>query len=375
MLRSTAATPAAIRWSAGFIGGLESNGIICRRIGHEPARTWPWGPLRSRSLGRTGSRPARGVTYTNVPVIRRRSLEKAYEDAVRREIEVEQPDLLVGYNAEPFHAAAVATAARAGVPWIPIVLDAPDPDEDWRNVAGLVRGAAGVVFLSYWASMNCPWPGSLHLDGGIVTHTVPDAADPATPVVLYTGAKGPWAGLDLLLAAWRLVRHPDARLWVCGQGRHDGLREAAAADRRIMDFGIVEESRLCELRGRATVLVNPRDPDFPGSRMNFPSKLLDYLGTGKPVVTTRTAGLAPEYDRVLVFAEPATAAPLAAAIDAVLGWSVDRRAAHRREVERFVVAHGDWTQVTATFLDWAAGRLVPTVTSTVGPVAPGNVEA
>lgn len=364
MLRSTAATPAAVRWSTGFTGGLEAAGAACRRLGHEPARAWPWGPLRSRPQiggqgggvggGETGGET--GVSFTNVPGIRWRSLDRAYAAAVRAAVASFAPDLLVTYNAEPFHAGAVTAATAAGVPWIPIVLDAPDPDASWGNIAAMVRGSAGVVFLSHWASVNCPWPGAWHLDGGIVPHAAGDGADPAEPVVLYTGSKGPWAGLDLLLAAWRLLPRRDARLWVCGQGRHDGLRTAAAEDPRITDFGVVTEARLRELTGRATVLVNPRSPSYPGNLMNFPSKLLDYLGTGTPVVTTRTAGLAPEYDRVLVFAEPAEAAPLAAAIEAVLGWPAERRASHRREVERFVAAHGTWPQVARRFLEWAAGR-------------------
>ena len=367
MLRSTAATPAAVRWSDGFIAGLESNGVSCRCIGHEPARAWPWGPLRSRPCSDDDGRCRTGVSFLNVPGIRWKSLRKAYATAVRTAIGAFSPDLLVTYNAEPFNAAAVAAAAEAGVPWIPIVLDAPDPDASWHNIAGMVRGSAGVVFLSYWASVNCPWPGSLHLDGGIVRHDTPDMDDPVAPIVLYTGSKGPWAGLDLLLDAWRLLRHANARLWICGQGRHDGLRAAAAQDSRITDFGVVEESRLRELTSRATVLVNPRSPSYAGNLMNFPSKVLDYLGTGKPVVTTRTAGLAPEYDRMLIFAEPAEAAPLAATIDAVLDWSPEKRAEHRRDVDRFVAAHGTWERVTSEFLGWAAERL-----STAGGAGPAS---
>jgi glycosyltransferase involved in cell wall biosynthesis len=357
MPRSAAASPAAVRWSEGFVGGLDANGVSCRMVGHEPTRAWPWGPLRPRPhAARDGGRTS-GLAYTNVPGIRGPSLDKAYAAAVRRQIDEFAPDLVVTYNAEPFHAGAVAAAAGAGVPWIPIVLDAPDPDASWGNIADLVRGACGVVFLSHWASVNCPWPGSLHLDGGIVPQPAADATDPVAPVVLYTGAKGPWAGLDLLLDAWREVRRSDARLWVCGQGRHDRLRTMAAADARITDFGMVEETRLRQLRDQATVLVNPRSPSYPGNLMNFPSKLLDYLGTGKPVVTTRTAGLAPEYDRVLVFAEPAEPASLAAAIDAVLQWTPEQRAAHRRHVERFAAEHGDWRRAAAAFLSWASRRL------------------
>ena len=356
MIRSSAATPAATRWSTGFLGGLEANGVACLHVGHEPARTWPWGPLRSAARDRSQARAAVGVAFTNVPGIRSRSLERAYATAVRRALSSFDPELVVTYNAEPHHAASISLAAMAGVPWVPIVLDAPDPDDGWTNISRMVDGAAGVAFLSYWASVNCPFSDCLHLDGGITAHDAPDTSDERRPIVLYTGAKGPWAGMDLLLEAWPLVRHPSARLWVCGQGRHAGLGVAAARDPRITDFGVVKESRLRELTEQASVLVNPRSPDYPGNRMNFPSKVLDYLGTGKPVVTTRTAGLAPEYDRVLIFAEPATPAALAAALDGVLEWPAERRESQRIAVRRFVAEHGDWRQVTARFLRWASDR-------------------
>jgi glycosyltransferase involved in cell wall biosynthesis len=55
--------------------------------------------------------------------------------------------------------------------------------------------------------------------------------------------------------------------------------------------------------------------------MNFPSKVLDYMSYGRPIVSTQAPGLGPAFDDVLVFSEGDEPQQLAQAIDRVLGWS------------------------------------------------------
>ena len=355
MVRSTAATPAAMRWSNGFLGGLAANGVGYCHVGHEPARAWPYGPLRLRASSREGSNPTIGVTFTNLPWFRYPSLARAYERASAKAARAAWPDLIVTYNAEPYMASAVRAFVAKGVPWIPIVMDGDDRslDASWRGIEEAVHGSAGVAFLSYWAMQRCPFARKIHIEGGIDPRFTADTSDRLAPAVLYTGTKGPWGGVDLLLDAWQIVRHDRARLWICGQGTHRRLTEAAVHDARITDFGVVPEARLQSLMEQAAVLVNPRPPAFPGNRLNFPSKLLEYLGTGKPVVSTRTASLSPAYDAVLRFAAADTPVAFAEAIDEVLEWSDRDREAHRDRVRRFAADHGDWQAITARFLDWA----------------------
>jgi glycosyltransferase involved in cell wall biosynthesis len=363
MLRGTAASPAALKWSRGFLDGLTANGAMIRHVGHEPARVWPYGPLRARPPAASSAAAPIGVPFTNLPGIRFRSMAAGYVAAVRRAIAEFVPDLLVSYNAESYVGPAARAAVAAGVPWIPIVMDGDDLglDRSWRWVEDAVRGAAGVAFLSHWARDRCPFSETFHIDGGIAYRDLPDRVDAAAPSVLYTGTKGPWGGLDLLLDAWERVRHPTARLDICGPGRHARLAALVAHDARsgapgrVADHGVVAEARLHALTERAAVLVNPRPPAFPGNRLNFPSKLLEYLGTGKPIVTTRTASLAPDYDDVLVFAAGDSATGLAEAIDRVLDWGPDARADYRRRVAMFASRRGDWQAVTGRFLAWAEG--------------------
>jgi glycosyltransferase involved in cell wall biosynthesis len=356
MVRSTAATPAAMRWSNGFLSGLEANGVSYCHVGHEPARAWPYGPLRLQASSREGRNPTIGVTFTNLPWIRYRSLARAYRRAAADAECAKRPDLIVTYNAEPHEAAAARSLVAKGVPWIPIVMDGDDRslDSSWRGIEQAVHGSAGIALLSYWAMQQCPLKPKLHIDGGIEARFMADRHDRQAPAVLYTGTKGPWGGVDLLLDAWQFVRHDQAQLWICGQGAHKRLHEAASRDGRITDFGVVPEAQLQSLMEQAALLVNPRPPAFPGNRLNFPSKLLEYLSTGKPVVSTRTASLSPAYDAVLQFPVAATPVAFAEAIDEVLRWSDRDRALHRERVGRFAAEHGDWQAITARFLEWAA---------------------
>jgi hypothetical protein len=320
MVRSTAATPAAMRWSNGFLGGLEANGVGYCHVGHEPARAWPYGPLRLRAPSRGGRNPTIGVTFTNLPWFRYRSLARAYGRASVNAASAKRPDLVVTYNAEPHVAAAARALVAKGVPWIPIVMDGDDRplDSSWRGIEEAVHGSAGIAFLSYWAMQQCPLARKIHIDGGIEARFM-----------------------------------ADTQLWICGQGTHKRLHEAASRDSRITDFGVVPEAQLQSLMEQAALLVNPRPPAFPGNRLNFPSKLLEYLSTGKPVVSTRTASLSPAYDSVLRFPVADTPVAFAQAIDDVLQWSDRDRTAHRDRVSRFAAEHGDWQAITARFLEWA----------------------
>jgi glycosyltransferase involved in cell wall biosynthesis len=68
----------------------------------------------------------------------------------------------------------------------------------------------------------------------------------------------------------------------------------------------------------ASVLVNPRPHDVRGNEWNFPSKLLHYLSTLRPVASTITPGVAPEYRDYVAVIEDTSPAKINAAIDQCL---------------------------------------------------------
>ncbi|WP_327003560.1 glycosyltransferase [Dactylosporangium sp. NBC_01737] len=137
----------------------------------------------------------------------------------------------------------------------------------------------------------------------------------ATFDIVYAGGLSRDYGVDRLVDAVRGMPDPDVRLLLFGRGRLDPwLHRQAAADPRIVAPEFVPRESLPDRLRTARVLVNPRPVDGDLARYGFPSKLLEYLDTGVPVVTTALPCIPDAYRAGMVFAEADTAAGLAAAI-------------------------------------------------------------
>jgi glycosyltransferase involved in cell wall biosynthesis len=116
-------------------------------------------------------------------------------------------------------------------------------------------------------------------------------------IIMYTGAL---TGLELLLDAFALIRDESYRLWICGRGEMEGqLKAASAKDKRIVYWGILSNEELFQKKLKATVLVNVRSSRTPFIQYSFPSKLLEYMITGRPVVSTVLPGIPNEYKEYL----------------------------------------------------------------------------
>ncbi|MGC3999847.1 MAG: glycosyltransferase [Anaeromyxobacter sp.] len=143
----------------------------------------------------------------------------------------------------------------------------------------------------------------------------------------------------------------------CGKGHNELVGRAVARDSRIRFFGLVPEAELERLAGLATAFLNPRPPELTASAHNFPSKVLEYLSYGHPVVSTWTPGLSPEYRDVLVLTD-ARAEDLALRMREVVAWDEGTRASYRSRAQAFLASR-TWTaqaQRLATFLTEVVNR-------------------
>lgn len=121
-------------------------------------------------------------------------------------------------------------------------------------------------------------------------------------------------GVDILIEAFYLLSrdYPDLMLYLIGESASDEeyrlyvekLKEYRLTT-RVVFTGLISSDAIPELLCGASMLVLPR-PISLQAEGGFPTKLGEYLATGKPVVVTRV-GEIPEYlsDEVNVFmAEP-----------------------------------------------------------------------
>jgi len=170
----------------------------------------------------------------------------------------------------------------------------------------LIRKVTGLVVLTkYIAEDLAPHLPSVVMEGAISLSYTSGGADngdsalvprSSEKVILYAGALVKEYGVDLLLNAFALISEENYRLWVCGKGIMERqVEEAAARDSRIKYWGFLWENDLVLRMQQATVLVHPRHSGSLFVRYSFPSKLLEYMRSGRPVVSTALSGIPEEY--------------------------------------------------------------------------------
>ena len=95
----------------------------------------------------------------------------------------------------------------------------------------------------------------------------------------------------MLLKAFSQISNHSVRLKISGKGSFQKLVEdAAKQDDRITYLGCVPYEEYLSNLKQAAVLVNPRNMNLPENENNFPSKIMEYLATGKPIISTRFPG-------------------------------------------------------------------------------------
>jgi len=122
-------------------------------------------------------------------------------------------------------------------------------------------------------------------------------------VVVYAGALHEKYGIKRLIEAFTSLPMDDIRLWIYGSGEMEKeIREYEGQDSRIKYFGVVHNSIVIREEIKASLLVNPRPSDEEFTKYSFPSKNMEYMSTGTPLLTTKLPGMPEEYyDFVYLF--------------------------------------------------------------------------
>lgn len=187
-------------------------------------------------------------------------------------------------------------------------------------------------------------PGRPALVMPTIRHSSPglDLADLPAPQdgtfnIVYTGKLCHSYGLDLLLETFRRADRSNWRLLISGWGEmEDAIRDFARDDPRVDFFGLLNSEELLRLRQRADVLVNPKLTSTPTSSLAFPSKIVEYLGTGKPVVSTDLPIFDDGFRQHLIIARSDSPEDLISCLDRISSWDDHQRESWRSQTLRFV---------------------------------------
>ena len=115
--------------------------------------------------------------------------------------------------------------------------------------------------------------------------------------ILYSGTLHKRFGILNLLKAFERIEDPEYRLYICGVGDSEKeIIDASKKDSRIIFLGQISRTEVFELQQIMAALVNPRQNIEEFTKYSFPSKNIEYLSSGVPLIAYKLDGIPDDYD-------------------------------------------------------------------------------
>lgn len=155
--------------------------------------------------------------------------------------------------------------------------------------------------------------------------------------VMYAGMLGEIHRVGMIARAFMKVEG-DYELWFFGSGNYENeLKELAKQDSRIKVFGRVPRETVLEYEKKASLLINVRDSKEQYTKYSFPSKTMEYMSSGTPLLTTKLPGIPKEYFDYVYTLEDETEGGLAKKLMDILSKDINELNAMGLKGKEFVV--------------------------------------
>lgn len=312
-----------------LITGFRSLDSGCRVLSAPFLGAYPKGCDLVRFRG--FSKPEPGIDYVkfnNVWGLRHPARARALKKALKSFIALKDPQkLIVVYCPHtPFLEAAVW--AKKKDPSIRLCLYVPDlpvfmnlntdrtrlydiaKKYDVARMTRLMKQVDSFVLLTEHMKDRLPIGSKPYAVAEGIVDRVPPFPEETAPegkekYIVYTGIINEMFGVKNLADAFHTLTDPDYRLVLCGKGDcEDHIRAVAKEDPRILFLGQVTPEEARAWQRRAAVLVNPRGGSGEYTRYSFPSKNIEYLLSGKPVVSYYLEGMPAVYREYMHCIDP-----------------------------------------------------------------------
>ncbi len=114
--------------------------------------------------------------------------------------------------------------------------------------------------------------------------------------LMYAGGLFERYGIKLLIEAFLRLEDKNLTLDLYGHGpMAEQIKEYNQKDSRICFHGVVANEIIVEREQTATLLINPRPTFEDFTKYSFPSKNMEYMVSGTPVLTTKLPGMPNDY--------------------------------------------------------------------------------
>ena len=368
-------TVATVVFESALLEGFKQNGADVEIHSFPMIPTYP--KTKLLHFGKNSETLACGYTCrwlntVNIPVFKQISRRQDAKRIMRRWLKTHRNDgLIFTYSIPPFLVKDMLKySQKYGVKTVALIPDLLQDmyinENDKSSITKLKRlylkpalkrqgDYTGYIYLTdAMHDVVAPDKPYIVMEGIANIDATPKSTDKAFPrAIMYAGMLFEKYGIMNLVEAFEQIDDPNLQLWLFGVGSAVPLiKEHATRDTRIIYYGSLPRNEILQYERKATVLVNPRDPNEAFTQYSFPSKTIEYMMSGTPLLTTRLKGIPTEYEPYVFMADDNSAETLKTEMMRVLARSPEELTDFGLTARQFIAEEKNACRQAARILDF-----------------------
>lgn len=164
--------------------------------------------------------------------------------------------------------------------------------------------------------------------------------------IVFSGSLNELSGIELAIKAINKIEDKTIRLNIYGKGIMEKfVRESAENNPNIKFHGNVSNAEIMLIQRKADLLIAPREPDDYTTKYTFPSKLVEYMATGVPVICNKLQGIPNEYYNHIIALDSAAEHSWAKEIESVRN---DKKGYYKNKANQakaFIFENKTWEKI------------------------------
>ena len=143
---------------------------------------------------------------------------------------------------------------------------------------------------------------------------------------MYAGLLDARYGVKAMVDGFIMANVPNSELHIYGNGPYvDELKNVVQEHPNIIYHGIAMNDEVVQAEMDVDLLINPRPTNEVFTKFSFPSKNMEYMASGTPVLTTNLPGMPEDYKPYIYLIEDESAEGIADAFRNIMGVKSEER--------------------------------------------------
>lgn len=316
------------------------------------------------------------VPFVNIQGLKqltiKKNVEQLLEQWLQENKDVKDKVVLMYSIYPPYTESAVRLCKKYGCHLSAVITDLPEYMYSWKNMKGIrgwyskrlsekmleLQGRCDsyILFTKPMAAKmgieDKPYMVSEGFCDASIFDDIPDQEKYPRKTIVYGGNLSRLYGIQNLVKGF-MQTDLDAELHLYGAGGDAAfIEECAKQDSRIKFFGRVDRKTLLVALKKAHLLVvnKPTADDY--SNYSFSSKILEYMASGTPLLTTKVGGMPEEYYDYFYFFDEESTEGIKSSLEKIVNFCDKQLRDKGISARAFAVKNKSYQYMTSTIVSF-----------------------